>query len=128
MRVVARAQLGPLVWRALGFTLLVCATALLLLDDAFAGESASTKIAALPTGGQLPATASAQPTPAWVEFCARVPTECKIDLSEPATIKLTRETWNNIQAVNKRVNASISAVSDQERSSGASAPVEARGR
>jgi predicted transglutaminase-like cysteine proteinase len=114
MRGVQRVQLGPLVWRALGLTLLVCAAALLLLTAAFANESASAKMAALPTAGQLPTTAVSRPTPVWREFCQRVPTECRIDLSEPATIRLTRETWNIIQAVNNRVNASVIPLSDQD--------------
>jgi predicted transglutaminase-like cysteine proteinase len=117
MRGVERAELGSLVWRAFAFLLLVCAAALVLLTAAFAAENASTKIGvlpALPAAARLPATATAKPTPARVEFCQRHPAECSIDLSEPATIKLNRETWSTIRAVNRRVNASITPISDQD--------------
>jgi predicted transglutaminase-like cysteine proteinase len=114
MRGVERAQLGALLWRALGFSLLVCAAALLLISASLAGESASAKIAALPSARPLPATGSARPTPAAVEFCHRVPTECSIDLSEPASVKLTRETWKTIEAVNRAVNASVTRISDHD--------------
>ena len=59
-------------------------------------------------------TALARPTPAWSEFCQRVPTECGINLGEPEKITLTRATWNTIKAVNRRVNASIIPLSDQD--------------
>ena len=114
MRGVQRAELGSLVWRALGLGLLVYAVGLVLLSAAFGAESASTRVSALPTGRELPATATAKPTPAWVEFCKRLPAECSIDLSEPAMIRLTRETWNTIRAVNRRVNASVIPLLDEE--------------
>jgi predicted transglutaminase-like cysteine proteinase len=109
MRGVERAELGSLVWRTVGFAVAFCAAALFLLATAFAGETA-----AVPTARQLPATATAKPTRAWTEFCQRHPAECSIDLSEPATIKLSRETWNTIRALNRRVNASITPISDQD--------------
>src|SRR3954470_13050609 len=106
MRGVQAAQIGWVLWRVLAFGL--CAAVLLVLTGAaFAGESASRKIAALPRAPELQATALARPIPAWSEFCKRVPTECSINLGEPEKITLTRATWNTIKAVNRRVNASI---------------------
>src|SRR3954451_22112260 len=113
MRGVQAAQIGWVIWRVIAFGL--CAAVLLLLTrGAFAGESASRKIAALPLAPELQATALAKPPPAWSEFCQRVPTECSINLGEPEKITLTRATWNTIKAVNRRVNASIIPLSDQD--------------
>jgi predicted transglutaminase-like cysteine proteinase len=111
---VERAHVGPLLWRVLGFSFVACAALLWLISSAPAREIGTRKIAAFPTARQLPTTAVARSTPAWTEFCQRVPTECSLDLSEPATIRLTRETWNIIQAVNNRVNASVIPLSDQD--------------
>src|SRR3954470_19017219 len=113
MRGVQAAQIGWVLWRVLAFGL--CAAVLLVLTGAaFAGGSASRKIAALPRAPELQATALARPIPAWSEFCQRVPTECSINLGEPEKITLTRATWNTIKAVNRRVNASIIPLSDQD--------------
>ena len=111
---VERAHVGPLLWRVLGFSFVACAALLWLISSAPAREIGTRKIAAFPIAGQLPTTAVSRPTPAWTEFCQRIPTECRIDLSEPATIRLSRETWNIIQAVNNRVNASVTPLSDQD--------------
>ncbi len=56
----------------------------------------------------------ATPTTAWVEFCRRLPAECRIDTSEPARLTLTLETWATLVAVNERVNAAITAMPDRE--------------
>jgi predicted transglutaminase-like cysteine proteinase len=70
----------------------------------------------LPRASQLPATTVAKPIPAWIEFCRGFPAEeCRIDLREPATIKLTTEIWSTIRAVNSRVNASIIPITDYEQ-------------
>src|SRR3954468_6872176 len=53
-----------------------------------------------------------QPTPAWTNFCKRLPQECSIDLTEPETLSLTAETWGVILEVNERVNSTIKAVTD----------------
>jgi predicted transglutaminase-like cysteine proteinase len=111
---VERAHVGPLLWRVLCFSFVACAALLWLTSSAPAREIGTRKIAALPTARQLPTTAVARPTPAWTEFCQRVPIECGINLSEPAIIRLTRESWNAIQTVNSRVNASIIPISDHE--------------
>src|SRR4051812_24678668 len=98
MRGVQAAQIGWVIWRVLGFGLFA-AVLLVLTSAAFAGESASRKMAGLPLAPELRATASARPIPAWGEFCQRVPTECSINLGEPEKITLTRATWNIIKAI-----------------------------
>jgi predicted transglutaminase-like cysteine proteinase len=57
---------------------------------------------------------TARPTAAAAEFCRRLPSECRVDVSEPETIPLTPQNWLMITSVNRHVNASISGVSDQE--------------
>src|SRR5215204_7442769 len=104
MRGVQAAQIGWVIWRVLAFGL-GAAVLLLLTSGAFAGDSPSGKIAALPLAPELQASASARPTVAWVDFCQRVPSECSINLSEPEKIKLTWATWNTIKAINHRSTA-----------------------
>src|SRR4051812_32896814 len=47
----------------------------------------------LPAAGKLAPTGRAAPTPAWVDFCRRLPAECTIDEAEPTAIALTPEVW-----------------------------------
>src|SRR4051794_15768175 len=55
-----------------------------------------------------------EPTAAWKDFCKRLPSECKIDLSEPAVLTLTPAAWDLIRATNDRVNAAIKPRTDRE--------------
>jgi len=56
----------------------------------------------------------ANPTAGWVQFCAKLPAECRIDPSEPATITLTLATWETLVSVNQQVNDTIKAMPDRE--------------
>ncbi|HMO29797.1 transglutaminase-like cysteine peptidase [Enterovirga sp.] len=56
----------------------------------------------------------AKPIAAWVEFCNRMPSECAVNPSEPAVIRLTPRLWSTIVSINSRVNASIRPVTDEE--------------
>ena len=56
----------------------------------------------------------AEPTPAWVSFCERLPAECAIDLSEPEVISLTPDLWRTLGTINEQVNTSIQPLSDPE--------------
>ncbi|TGE02405.1 transglutaminase-like cysteine peptidase [Methylobacterium nonmethylotrophicum] len=64
----------------------------------------------------VPAVAAgeARPVPAWTEFCARYAQECAVDPSESAQITLTPRLWHAITTVNRQVNTSLRAVTDQE--------------
>jgi len=62
----------------------------------------------------LRSSGEAGPTLAWIEFCDQQPWECSIDLSEPDTIPLTDGTWASLQEVNRHVNGTIMAVTDQD--------------
>jgi predicted transglutaminase-like cysteine proteinase len=57
---------------------------------------------------------AAGPTPAWIEFCKRLPRECAQNPSEPDIIVLDQEIWKGIVAVNEWVNKEIVPVTDQE--------------
>src|SRR5690349_19781501 len=72
-------------------------------------------IAALPSASAPAAvTGEARPVQAWLGFCQRYPSECTVNLAEPATIALTARTWQTIVAVNRKVNATIDAITDQD--------------
>jgi predicted transglutaminase-like cysteine proteinase len=82
-----------------------------------AGESAARAqtLASLPPPSQPAAIVTdARPLAAWTEFCNRVPAECAIDRSEASVIALTPKLWQTITAINRRVNATIKPMTDQE--------------
>ncbi|UVF17942.1 transglutaminase-like cysteine peptidase [Microvirga terrae] len=55
---------------------------------------------------------AAKPIMGWVRFCEQNPSECTVDLSEPAIIELTAKNWQVLNRVNQQVNAAIKAKSD----------------
>ncbi|RYD62908.1 MAG: hypothetical protein EOP83_13415 [Verrucomicrobiaceae bacterium] len=57
---------------------------------------------------------AAKPIRAWAEMCERVPGECRIDLSQPERITLTKPVWEMIQRVNVQVNRAILPMTDQD--------------
>ena len=67
----------------------------------------------LPSAGARPID-EARPIPAWNTFCQSYPAECALDRSEPPRIALTPSLWATIVSVNRRVNASLRAVTDIE--------------
>jgi predicted transglutaminase-like cysteine proteinase len=50
----------------------------------------------------------------WVRLCAQDPQECALNVDEPATVTLTRQTWQLIQSVNAKVNGTIKPLTDDE--------------
>ncbi|QRM35257.1 transglutaminase-like cysteine peptidase [Microvirga sp. VF16] len=62
----------------------------------------------------LQAQGIANPTAAWTEFCNRLPSECTLDLTEPRTITLTSQLWTTLTSINKRVNQTIRAKTDDD--------------
>ncbi len=81
------------------------------------GSTASAQtFASLPESVSLLSShGGARPVPAWDDFCARYPGECAVDISEPAVINLTAETWQMIVSVNRQVNNEIRPLTDQEQ-------------
>lgn len=61
---------------------------------------------------QVKATGPARPMAAWVSFCRTYAEECRVDPSEPETIRLTPSVWRDIVAVNRQVNGSIRPMTD----------------
>ncbi len=71
--------------------------------------------AAMPVTADAILTAGrAGPTPAWIEFCKKLPRECAHDAAEPAKIALDQGLWQVIADVNERVNGMIIPVTDQD--------------
>ena len=71
-------------------------------------------VAALP-GTSVPAATvgEARPVLGWVQFCERHPRECEVDVMEPAMVTLTGRLWQTMVSVNRQVNTSIKAMTDQ---------------
>jgi predicted transglutaminase-like cysteine proteinase len=77
------------------------------------GAVGAQTLAALPTfTSKLAERGKAHPTPASIDFCRRMPTECKIDPAEPAVIALTPDVWQTLVAVNRAVNNRIKPITD----------------
>src|SRR5215207_997018 len=77
------------------------------------GAVGAQTLAALPTfTSKLAERGKAHPTPASIDFCRRMPTECKIDPAEPAVIALTPDVWQTLVAVNRAVNKRIKPITD----------------
>jgi predicted transglutaminase-like cysteine proteinase len=79
--------------------------------------SAASAESLLPTRATDPiqVVGRAGPTQAWISFCQRRPHECWVDLSQAARITLTPGIWAALTQVNRRVNSSILAVTDQDQ-------------
>ena len=43
----------------------------------------------------------------WMDFCGRRPEECKVPSLPAKSLKLTRETWNELDRINRQVNGFI---------------------
>lgn len=92
---------------------LVGATLLLGGAAAPAQPSQARTVASLPEAGSAAdAGAPARPVAAWNDFCARYPSECTVDPSEPALVSLTPALWHTLTTVNRRVNARIKPITD----------------
>lgn len=90
--------------------------AVVLALAAFAAPGAKAQSFASLRSAVAPLTIAgdAKPIAGWVDFCTRNPAECAVDPSEPATVPLTTRTWALITGINRRVNASLRAVTDDE--------------
>src|SRR5918997_4190010 len=49
-----------------------------------------------------------------MKLCERLPDECEVDTTEPATIALNVKTWQAIVSVNRRVNTTVRPLTDQD--------------
>lgn len=87
--------------------------ALALLGAAGIGSAAIAAPLPVPT---MPAAAmgEARPIAGWVQFCSDYPSECVVETSEDAEIRLDAQSWTTIQDINRRVNAAIQPKTDWE--------------
>ncbi|GJE56056.1 MULTISPECIES: transglutaminase-like cysteine peptidase [Methylobacterium] len=88
---------------------------LVLLAGCAGAEAREQGVAALPavSAGAVPIGA-ARPILAWTEFCRSYAAECALDPSEPARIALSPSVWSLVASVNRKVNRSLRAQTDQE--------------
>lgn len=56
----------------------------------------------------------ARPIAGWIQFCNDYPSECVVDTSEAAEIRLDPQNWETIREINRRVNAAITPKTDWE--------------
>lgn len=69
----------------------------------------------LPGHGLAAATTGpARAIAGWTEFCRNYAEECEVDRNEPTAVTLTPAVWQSINAVNRRVNKALVAVTDLE--------------
>ncbi|MFO1150252.1 MAG: transglutaminase-like cysteine peptidase [Alsobacter sp.] len=83
---------------------------------ALAGPAlAQERVAALPAPGVvLQSGGPARPILAWVEFCQKYERECRVDVREPETIRLSASAWRTLNEINAAVNHSVTSVTDLE--------------
>ena len=65
-------------------------------------------------GSHLSSGAEAPPLPAWISFCERSPAECAVQADEPDLVTLTAVTAELIASVNRAVNHSLTAITDEQ--------------
>jgi predicted transglutaminase-like cysteine proteinase len=50
----------------------------------------------------------------WVQFCADLPAECKVEAAAPRDVQLTKAAWKELERVNNYVNEHIKPMTDLE--------------
>ncbi len=69
---------------------------------------------------RLPATTNAvpvgdaRPVWGWLDFCRRMPAECRGSGARPQDVRLDTASWNVLVEVNRSINAAIEPITDQE--------------
>jgi predicted transglutaminase-like cysteine proteinase len=81
----------------------------------FVSSASAQSLLPVRANGPIQVVGPAGPTHAWIRFCDSHPHECRVDLSQPARISLNPSIWAALTQVNEHVNASILAVTDQDR-------------
>jgi predicted transglutaminase-like cysteine proteinase len=66
------------------------------------------------SSGPVVASGEARPVIAWVDFCRRYASECRVDTNEPEQIELTQKSWKTIISTNLRINREIEPVTDMD--------------
>ncbi|MDB5645784.1 transglutaminase-like cysteine peptidase [Methylobacterium sp.] len=97
-------------WRRLGRTVQLSLVGTILLLGGATTEAQT--VAALPEASKVEEGSPAKPVAAWTAFCARMPAECGVDVSEPSLVVMTPRIRDLIARVNRRVNARIKPITD----------------
>ena len=89
--------------------------AIVVVQASTASAQDRSQLAALPpvavpalTGGP------ARPILAWVDFCRRHEADCRVDLHEPDSVRMSPALWKALNDVNRQVNHTVSSVTDLE--------------
>ena len=85
-----------------------------ILAFGLTGAVTAQTFAALPPSSKLAGTGKANPTPAWIDFCRRRPSECTIDPAEPKVIALTPDVWRMLVTINRAINRRIKPITDRK--------------
>src|SRR3954471_3381418 len=103
-------------WARLRFAALLAIVAASLIGTGSGSEAKGReqRTAGLPSTDELPGFQPTTPLWAWADFCNRHRSECASDAAEPSVVRLTKATWDAINAVNRHVNATIKPLSDQD--------------
>ena len=94
--------------------LVIVAASLIGAGSGSEAKGREQKTAGLPRTDELPGFQPTTPLWAWTDFCNRHRSECASDAAEPSVVRLTKATWEAINAVNRHVNATIKPLSDQD--------------
>ena len=71
-------------------------------------------VAKLPATTNAVPTGDARPVWGWVDFCRRLPAECRGAGARAQEIRLDGATWNALVEVNRSINAAIEPITDQD--------------
>lgn len=75
-----------------------------------AQSPAGVPVASLP----ISASGEARAPYAWSDFCKRMPSECRVNISEPERVEMSAKLWKTVVTVNGKINREIEPVTDQE--------------
>lgn len=98
-----------------GFQTLIAGGFFAIVATAGATLAQAQQIASVPAASAtVSASGEARPVLAWVDFCRRNPSECRVDTSEPERIELSAKNWKTLVTTNVRTNRDIQPVTDME--------------
>src|SRR5437667_8854920 len=66
----------------------------------------------LPRATSAPIGAETSIPYGWVDFCNRHPEECSLGKLRPTDVRLNKQTWKTLDAVNSFVNSAIEPISN----------------
>jgi predicted transglutaminase-like cysteine proteinase len=89
---------------------------ILSAGPALARKERAIKVTSLPAHATVAYIGQESRSPiGWVGLCRETPSECQIDVSQPAVIEMNIDVWRTLVRINTGVNAEIKPMSDQEQ-------------